>query len=164
MCVCICSLYVQFQVLIPLLFVLVPSHCLQSTSFPHPRSHGNKSLFQQCGSVSSSPPSAAMFCNLEVAWFSVTTLFPLFIRPCVLVPKPLLWIYWFYVWCYFNQSASRPVFFLLPTCSELFSSMLGCQREERIIIIILNIVLPLIHGRSSTNWIETANILKCKLD
>lgn len=36
-----------FQVLIPLLFVLVPSHCLQGTSFPYPCSHGNNSLFQQ---------------------------------------------------------------------------------------------------------------------
>lgn len=68
------------------------------------------------------------------------------------------------LWHYFNQSESRPVFFLLPTYSELLSSMLGSLKEERIIIIILNIVLPLIHGRSSTNWIETANILKCKLD
>lgn len=152
-----------FQVLISLLFVLVPSHCLQGTSFRYPCSHGNKSLFQQkwlCLFISS---LCSYFCNLEVALFSLTAFFPLFIRPCGLVPKPLLWIYGFCMWHYFNQSESRPVFFLLPTYSELFSSMLGCLKEARVKII-LNIVLPLFHGRISTNWIETANILKCKLD
>lgn len=44
------------------------------------------------GSISSSLPSTAMFYNMEVAWFYLTTFFPLFIRPSVFVPKPLLWI------------------------------------------------------------------------
>lgn len=43
----------------------------------------------------------------------------------------------------------RPFFFLLLTYSELFSSMLVCLKEERIII--LNIVLPHFHGRISMN-------------
>lgn len=55
------------------------------------------------GSVSSSPPSTATFYNMEVAWFSLTTFFPLFIRPSVFVPKPLLLIYWFCMWIYFSK-------------------------------------------------------------
>lgn len=149
-----------FQVLIPLLFV-VPSHCLQGTSFPYPCSHGNKSLCSSSsGSVSSSPLSAALFCNLEVAWFSVTTFFPL-LSNCVCLFQNLYCEYTDSV-CDTTLTKVNPDLFSFFSQLTLNDSLqcLAVWKRKELLIIILNLVLPLIHARSITNWIETASILK----
>lgn len=83
-CISLFPVCAVFQVLIPLLFVLVPSHCLQGTSSPYPAPMATSLCSNSSGSVSSSPPSAATFCNLEVPWFSVTTFLYLSGHVCLL--------------------------------------------------------------------------------
>lgn len=164
-CISLFPVCAVFQVLIPLLFVLVPSHCLQGTSSPYPAPMATSLCSNSSGSVSSSLPSAATFCNLEVPWFSVTTflssiyqatcvcsktsavnililyvmlLQPKWMQVCFLSSPNLLWTIHFYAWL----SERRKNYNYVKHCPPL----------------------PLIHGRSRINWIETANILKCKLD
>lgn len=116
MCVWVCSLYMQCSKFLSLSFLLLsPVTASRVPAFLILAPMATSLCSSSSGSVSSSPSSVSMFCNLEVAWFSVTTFLScIYLRPCVLVPKVLLGIYWFCMWHCFNQSESRPDFLCSP--------------------------------------------------